>query len=293
MIATPRNEDLIFTLNKQRILPMKMKDLSIAIHGAILALSKLDKVLQEYNDEVITDGNSTAASEPIGVPTVDVETATGELDGEGRPWTKGIHAGTKGQVASKNVKGVKAWRLAKGLDKAKAEEFYATYPINVDAAPTAALPGTPTAALPGTPTAALPGAPTVDVDIFIRTEISTVLKSLIDNFGLTWDDLKELLVSEFDATQNGNEVTLGSLKTEQYKPLLARVTELETAYKSCKSIIEQIYTIATPANKAFVDTNILPYFQHFNTTELGGVHFSNVIELSGMLDTWLTQWKQA
>ena len=290
---------------------MQMTEISYAIKGVILALTKLDSVIQSANDAVIHAENAPAATitvSPVAVNTTITPTtvdAKAELDDEGVAWNPLIHVDSKTQVASKMVKGGKAWRLKKNVDMALVESIKAqaagattatVAPINttppVANIPSLSLPGTPATPVPST----MPGLPVVggntpDPSTESRLASIKVIKELLDRFGLSWEDCKEIMVNQFGVAQNGAEVTFGGLKYEQFPKVLEYFTALLTKYEQINSISAQIYEIATPANQPSVDAGLKTLFGNFHTESVDGVHYSAVDECIKVFNDWLTVWK--
>lgn len=283
----------------------------IAINELALAMTKLVQIIHdELNDPLIHEKNSPR--KPIKPSSIspdkqegnvdldDVSLQDVELDDEKRPWVEGVHAGSKGLVNSKHVKGGKAWRLAKGADKDLVEQFYADHPLGGDTAdeeePEIKLPGKPSKpAAPGKPSK--PSAPKKpakkeeDPDAELRTNIISNLQSLINEFNLSWDDLKEILVDEFDVAQNGKEVTLGGVPTEMYPDIDNFFIDLSDEYTGTQKLIDDLYALGGKENKDYVDENLNAYYEHYDAEDLGGVGYKNIGDFSKLLSEWLTDWK--
>jgi len=312
---------------------MQKSELVAAIRGAILGLTKLENVVQAMNDDIIHELNSpTTAGTPVlptataGVmtpvvtespvlPTATTEVKTFDLDDEGTAWDARIHTDTKTQIASKLVKGGKAWRLKKKLDDAfveqvKAENKALTGTVETPVTPAVSaptgLPGLPStpAAVNTPPVAAglptpsgLPGLPAskpVDEYADQRKACIVHIKLLTDKFGLSWDDCKEIMIKEFDAAQPGEQVTFGSLRGDRYAEALEYFSELVEEYEKVVKCIADIHTLMGAEHKDYCEDGIKKLFEKFHTQVIDGVHYSDVTEcladFSGWLDT-LTKWK--
>ena len=298
---------------------MEQTELSKAIKGAIIALTKLDAVIHELNDEKIHAVNSpevpvaphldiasvTVTDSPVApIPAVtESVVTTDDLDGEGVPWNADFHTDKKTQVASKEVKGALAWRLKRGVDK----EAFTTWrnsltdvaapaitpSIDVIDAPVAApaVPALPAApAVPALPATPVTSEPTPEVETM--KECIIVIKKLIDDYGLSWDDCKEIMVEEFSVAQTGVEVTFGGLKSEQFDQALKYFNDLYSEYETVKSLIAQITEIAGEANAANVQTGTVTIFKAFNTETLDGVYYGDVNKCLQSFVAWLETWKK-
>lgn len=229
-----------------------------------------------------------------------------ELDDENQPWDARIHANTKGKVASKLVKKGKAWRLAKGVDKDLVEVVKAENkvdvsidvvdaPIAVEEAPGIAT--TPSVTLPptvaATPSMTLPptvAAEPVDEHAEMRTNCILVIKNLIDNFGLDWDDCKEIVTTATGAAQNGDEVTFGALTYDQYPIILSTFEALLTKYTQLVALVEQVFTYATPAHKVMVDGQVVTLLAPFNTESVDGIYYGDLDAAHAAAAPWVKQW---
>ena len=314
---------------------MQKSELVAAIRGAILGLTKLENVVQAMNDDIIhelnsptTAGTPVLPTAPVGVmtpvvtespllPTATTEEKTLDLDDEGTAWDARIHTDTKTQIASRLVKGGKAWRLKKKLgndfvEQVKAENKALTVAVEtpaVSAVPApAGLPGVPPtlAAINIPPVAAglpvpagLPGLPSIPskpVDEYADQRKACIvhIKLLTDKFGLSWDDCKEIMIKEFDAAQPGEQVTFGSLRGDRYAEALEYFSELVEEYEQVVKCIADIHTLMGAEHKDYCEDGIKKLFEKFHTQVIDGVHYSDITEcladFSGWLDT-LTKWK--
>lgn len=262
---------------------------------------------------------SATASVVTESPVVEATTAVdGPLDSEGFPWDSRIHAETKSQVNSKVVRGGKAWRIKRGLDDGvveavKAELISQGYgqpeavstaapapaPAASPATPAAASPATP--GLPGSPaTPAAPSTPAVAAAQESEDEkFSAIRKVTIANmnaltqvFGLSLDDIKEIMVTEFEAAQNDDQVVFGSVPYDKYQSLFEFFDNLVKNYSTIKEAIDTIYNLAGAANKPTVDSGLSTLFGNFNTTEIGGIHYSAVNDAVTQFTNWLTEWQE-
>lgn len=298
----------------------QLSEVAKALTGLILAATKLENLLHSVSDTIIHEENAGESSAPViqdsPMPTPEsnlpdlsqdqpvAAEPSGELDGEGRPWVQGIHVDSKSQVNSKFVKGVKAWRLKKNVDQAELQAFYDKYPINQGSNDkpsvtpgTPAGPGTPN--LPGTPagpgTPSLPGSPVVEQqespEVIIRREVMALLMSLINDYGLSWDDLKEIMTVEFKVAQNDVQVSFGGLTYAQFPQVKEYFEALLAKYSHAASTIKEIYTIAGGANKSVVDNGLVEIFKPANTDQLAGVHYSQIGDVCESIKAWSEQWK--
>ena len=274
-----------------------------AINELTISMTKLAQVIHDQlNDPLIHEKNTPRKpSAPASISpdkqegNVDLLDEEVELDDEQRPWVEGVHAGSRGLVNSKNIKGGKAWRLAKGADKELVQKFYEDYPLD-DENEEVSLPGKPSkpaAKKPGAPSK--PGKPSapkeVDENAELRKSLICTLQSLINEFNLSWDDLKEILVDEFDVAQNGEEVTLGGVPTEMYEDIDNYFIGLSDLYADSQKLIDELYATGGKENKDYVDENLTAYYEYFDAEDLGGVGYKNVVEFSKLLSDWLTEWK--
>lgn len=300
---------------------MVQTELSKAIKGAIIALTKLDAVIHEVNDEKIHAVNSPEAPVVVTMPSIpagetlpsvtvtetipSIQSAVDvadELDSEGVSWNEEFHTDKKTQVASKKVKGGLAWRLMRGVDKEAFEAWRSTLTmvaspvitpsIDVIDAPVAApnMPAVP--ALPTVPT--VPALPTVpsepSPEVSKMKDCIIVIKKLIDDYGLSWDDCKEIMVDEFKVKQAGVEVTFGGLKFEQFDQVLTFFTNLYAQYENVKAILAKIAEIAGVANAANVQAGTVQILQGFNTETLDGVYYGDIGKCQESFQAWLGTW---
>lgn len=278
--------------------------------------------LQVIGVDPVTQGSDitsvvqvTGDGSGVALPPID---SNAELDDEGVPWDERIHAKTKGKVASKEVKNGQKWRMKKGCDFAEYEriknEIRQVKPTDVGATPTPSspspvpdnpnpppVPAKTTPAVPGTPVVpGLPGAEPLQPDPetarldALKVEAQNCIKSLMDNFGVEIEDLKEVLVTEFQAAQNGDQVVFGSLRNDQIEPMRNFFVELVNKYQHIQNMIARIYEIGGAANRQAVVDGLVQIYTNFNTTiehGLAGVHYSQIDSIADMITNWLTQWE--
>ena len=118
-----------------------------------------------------------------------------------------------------------------------------------------------------------------------------VIKKLIDDYGLSWDDCKEIMVEEFSVAQSGVEVTFGGLKHEQFDLALKYFTDLYDKYESVKQVVATITSIAGDANAANVAAGTVTIFKGFNTETLDGVYYGDIDKCKESFDAWLVTWQ--
>lgn len=282
-----------------------MTDLAHAIKGAILGLTKLENIVQSLNNAVIHETNSpTVTTDTVATDTNVTASDTVERDDENVAWMQEIHTDSKTQVASKTVKGGKAWRLKKGVDpdlveKLKAQSI-ATYNAmtGTDTAPVESKPlGLPSLAVKpkpavtGLPGLSLPAVNKPDPSVELKIESIKIIKELIDTYGLSWEDCKEIMVDEFKVAQSGAEVTFGGLKFEQFPAVKEYFTDLVNKYRTVDEAMNTIRELATPANKQTVDEGFASLFAAVNTTELGGVHYTDIDACLKSFSEWVEMWR--
>lgn len=300
---------------------MQENELTRAAQAVALAFTKFAQAMQDFNDNLIHTNNApaqattTAPTIPT-APTAPVETESSEfpsaaadapLDGEGRPWIDGLHTANKSQMNSTEKRGVKAWKFLRGTSDEVKQAYRDKYPMS-DATPEAkteipapivnetapTIPGAP----PGIP--AVPGAPPVAAtppeansdNAKLRAEILKVCQTLLDSHGVTWEDLKGVFVDEFNAVQNGDEVTLGSLKESDYPAALTYLTAMEANYAEGKKLVESLYEMATPTYATNVKQGLDAIFGAFHTSELGGVYHNELDDCIGKLKEMHVAWSK-
>jgi|TARA_R110000764_G_scaffold99539_4_gene184220 hypothetical protein len=123
-------------------------------------------------------------------------------------------------------------------------------------------------------------------------ECIIIIKKLIDGYGLSWDDCKEIMVEEFKVPQPDVEVTFGSLKVEQFKEAKQYFTNLLNQYQSIETIIVKITEIAGQANTASVDAGKLVIFGNFHTETIDGIYYGEVSECLKTFEAWLQTWNK-
>ena len=116
------------------------------------------------------------------------------------------------------------------------------------------------------------------------------MKALNEIYGFDHNDCKEVLQNEFKAAQNGETVVFGSLRDDQYQAVYDFFHSLLEKFGICKSMLDAIYQIAGAAHKASVDAGIAQIYQTYNTTELGGVHYSQIDDFLKSMTDWHQQW---
>ena len=266
----------------------------------------LSAMLGDVTDESVVPNESTTAStstvapitQPVVSPTETVTptvNAAVEVDSEGTPWDERIHSKAKTQVKSLLVTGGKAWRMKKGctpelVEQVKAE-IKGAIPAVETVAPVVAAPvvAAPVVAAPvvAAPVVAAPvvAAPVVPDNASIITEAVKVVNRIVNDYGVSYDDVLAILVDEFKVPN------FEGLVDAQYQPVLDRMTKFEAEYKSVNDMITQIRAWGGETYQDSVEAGLLTFFQAVNATTLSGVFHSDLPTLTESILGYYKSWE--
>ena len=196
-----------------------------------------------------------------------------ELDDEGYPWDARIHVATKTKINSKVVKGGKSWRL---LQKATPELVDAvraeTKACDSVAAEVPAVPAATAPAVPAVPAAEVPAVPAAAPEVpDSRKEIIADIAYLQEAFDVEYNDILELMSSEFDSPDG-----FTTFKAELNEKFAARLAGIKADYDEAHGLIIEIREAGGEKQAETINSGLGMFFTNHNTDCLGGIHYSEV-----------------